>query len=97
MTSEDDLHKPFLAEVDKLYSDLGHGVLGILPAEITDEAGAGATEIIDSLIQVNLNMRNEFRKQKNWAMADQIRDQLQEAGIVLKDRPDGSTDWKIEK
>lgn len=30
---------------------------------------------------------------KQWAMADAIRDELAEAGIIIKDTPQGTT-WK---
>jgi cysteinyl-tRNA synthetase len=36
-------------------------------------------------------MRNEARSQKNFALSDQIRDQLSEIGIQLKDGKDGTT------
>jgi hypothetical protein len=31
------------------------------------------------------------RKNKNWALADQIRDDLKNEGIILEDAPDGTT------
>jgi cysteinyl-tRNA synthetase len=37
--------------------------------------------------------RNEARKSKNFARADEIRDYLKEKGVVLEDGPDG-TRWK---
>jgi len=38
--------------------------------------------------------RNEARRQKNWARADEIREQLAESGVILEDRPDGTTRWR---
>ena len=38
--------------------------------------------------------RVEARKSKDFDTADRIRDELKEAGILLEDKPDGSTDWK---
>ncbi|HTN43660.1 MAG TPA: cysteine--tRNA ligase [Nitrospiria bacterium] len=35
--------------------------------------------------------REEARKKKNWAEADRIRDELARKGVVLEDRPDGTT------
>ncbi len=34
------------------------------------------------------------RKAKNWAESDRIRDELKAQGIILEDRPDGTTDWR---
>jgi len=35
--------------------------------------------------------RNEARRQQDWARADAVRKQLSDAGIILEDRPDGTT------
>ncbi len=40
-----------------------------------------------------INKREEYRKQKNWAKADQMRDKLLEKGIVLLDTAQGVV-WK---
>ena len=47
---------------------------------------------IESLIE----QRKQARKNRDFAMADQIRDQLIEMKIVLKDKPDGTTTWCVE-
>ena len=52
-------------------------------------AGEGDAEI-DALIQA----RVDAKKAKNWVAADEIRDILKAQGIVLEDKPDGSTDWR---
>ncbi len=96
LASGEPLQKSFLEEINEVFVQLGHDVLGIVPKEAAQADAAGASDIIEKLVRVNLELRNEFRNQKNWKMADQIRDELKEAGITLKDRPDGSTDWKIE-
>jgi cysteinyl-tRNA synthetase len=38
--------------------------------------------------------RNAARKTKNFSEADRIRDELKEQGVILEDRPDGTTDWR---
>lgn len=52
---------------------------------ITDKS-ANAKEIMSKIIEV----RNEARAQKNWAVADQIRNSLDKINIVLKDTKDGT-------
>ena len=49
------------------------------------------TEEIDRLVKE----RTEARKNKDFARADAIRDQLAEMNIVLEDGPDGTV-WKVE-
>ncbi|MBR6014648.1 MAG: class I tRNA ligase family protein, partial [Firmicutes bacterium] len=57
-------------------------VLGILQDKEDDEA-------IDPEIQALIDERQEARKAKNFARADEIRDILKEKGITLKDTPQG--------
>lgn len=61
--------------------DEWNGVLGLLepPEELLPDAD------IDSLIAE----RQQARKDKNWARADEIRDELAQQGIVLEDTPQG--------
>ena len=57
------------------------GVLGILRKE--EEEG------VDAELQALIDKRAEARKNKDWATADAIRDQLAAMGITLKDTPQG--------
>ncbi len=51
--------------------------------------------IAEDLINLMIEYRLQFRKEKNWKMSDQIRDDLKKLGIILKDTVDG-TDWELE-
>ncbi len=42
-------------------------------------------------IQKLVAEREAARREKNWARSDEIRDQLAQAGVIVEDRPDGST------
>ncbi|MBD5588796.1 cysteine--tRNA ligase [Clostridium botulinum] len=59
--------------------------LGILQ----ESTKASLEEEIEKLIEE----RQKARKEKNWALADKIRDNLKERGIVLEDTPQGVR-WK---
>lgn len=48
-----------------------------------------AHHALDTLVQAELNRRATARAEKNWALADEVRDRLAEAGIVVTDTPDG--------
>ena len=54
--------------------------------------GAGAEEY-EQLMQVILNVRQNAREQKLWDLADAIRDELGNIGIVIEDSPQGAR-WK---
>ena len=51
-------------------------------------------ECTDEWIQEQIRQRTEARARKDFAAADQIREALEAKGILLEDRPDGSTRWK---
>ena len=49
--------------------------------------------LVDSLMKIILELRQEARAAKNWSAADKIRDELKAAGIVVEDTPQGAI-WK---
>lgn len=48
----------------------------------------------DAAIQALIDARAAAKAAKNWPEADRIRDELKAQGILLEDRPDGTTDWR---
>jgi cysteinyl-tRNA synthetase len=55
-----------------------------------------AQDTIDGLMKIVLEVRNRARKDKNWPVADLIRNELSGLEIKVEDTPDG-TDWYYEK
>lgn len=53
----------------------------------------GKKELLDDEIEALIAERNEARKNKDFGRSDEIRDQLQEMGIILEDTAQG-TRWK---
>ena len=70
----------------KLYDELCD-VLGILYNR--------KENTLDDDIEALVQQRQDARKNKDWATADRIRDELKEKGIILKDTPQGVT-WTKE-
>ncbi|MBU2570589.1 MAG: cysteine--tRNA ligase [Gammaproteobacteria bacterium] len=75
------------------------GVLGILQddaerflKEGDNQTEGLTTEQIETLIQARI----DAKKNKNWAEADKIRDQLKQQGVILEDVPGGGTNWRRE-
>jgi cysteinyl-tRNA synthetase len=52
------------------------------------------SDVDEELVNQLINERNEVRKNKNWARADEIRKQLSEMNIELIDTKEGTT-WKL--
>lgn len=65
-----------------------YDILGLKNDKI--EAGAG-TDKLSGAVQLLIKLRQEARVNKDFALSDQIRDELAEAGIQLKDGKDGTT------
>ena len=51
-------------------------------------------EILSCLIEQMIEERQQARKSNNWELADRIRSNLAESGIMIEDTPSG-TRWKI--
>jgi cysteinyl-tRNA synthetase len=54
----------------------------------------GPVPLTDAEIERLLAERNEARRAKNFARADEIRATLAARGITIEDRPDGTSRWK---
>lgn len=72
--------KAFAEEALKRIHELTD-VLGILQKDEEDAIGEDIQKLVEE--------RQQARKEKNWARADEIRDYLAEKGYVLKDTPQG--------
>jgi cysteinyl-tRNA synthetase len=60
---------------------------GILPA-------TGQLVLTGQEIEARLSERIEARKRKDFAKADEIRKSLAAQGIIIEDKPDGTSRWK---
>jgi len=63
-------------------------VLGLLGTKGAD------TEVVDGLIRLLANIRQEARTKKDYQTSDKIRDRLKEAGIILEDSV-GGFKWRF--
>jgi cysteinyl-tRNA synthetase len=71
-------------------------VLGLLQQQpaVYLKRGVGRAALTDPAIENLLDARRVARAAKNFAESDRIRDLLTAAGIVLEDKPGGSTGWR---
>ena len=65
--------------------------------KVTLSLGTGAVRnsTLEQLPRAFIELRDEARKSKNFALADDIRKRLDEIGIILEDTPDG-TKWRFK-
>jgi cysteinyl-tRNA synthetase len=102
---EDDFNTPMAfavlhdlrGEVNRSQSMASAGLLKALGATIglLQHDAASFVQGAQSLnVDALITERNTAKKEKNFARADEIRKQLDAAGIVLEDKPGGMTEWR---
>ena len=77
----------------QVLSETAGAVLGLL--KIDSGAAGHSGERFDEVMTVMLKLRQDLRTEKNFALSDKIRDELQKIGITIKDTPQGAT-WSAE-
>ena len=65
--------------------------LSLVDATLAASDSLAAKAFIDLLISV----RTELRQEKQWALADKVRDGLASLSVLMEDTPEGTT-WRIE-
>lgn len=80
-------------DLEKLKTAIHAFVFDVLGLKAEEENQENLNKL-DGTIQLLIKMRNQARLEKNWALSDQIRDELLELGIQLKDGKDG-TDYNL--
>lgn len=75
-------------EVITLFTSLFEELMGVLGLTIESQ-----TEMHDEEIDALMQKRIEARKNRDFALADQIRDQLKDMNIIIEDTPQGPR-WK---
>jgi cysteinyl-tRNA synthetase len=67
------------------------GTIGLLQNDPAVFLQGGAVTLD---VQALIDERATAKKNKNYARADEIRKQLEDAGIILEDKPGGTTEWR---
>ena len=81
-----------LESISKTMHLFTEDLLGLTNA--TTGASSEKDKALDKVMQMVLEMRAKAKEEKDWATSDKIRDELQEAGIIVKDTPDGAI-WEL--
>jgi cysteinyl-tRNA synthetase len=87
----DKLNSSDLESLKDLFNTFVFNILGL-----KDETAAGTDEkLTGDLMKIIIDLRQNARNNKEWALSDQIRDELKKAGIILNDLKDGA-EWERE-
>ena len=79
-----------IMRVSEIFTDMA-SMIGIF--ENVEEENNFDSELTEKLMDIIISIRQDARQNKNWAVADKIRDDLKAAGIILEDTPQG-VQWK---
>jgi cysteinyl-tRNA synthetase len=81
-----DLGGEYAAQLLQVITDLAPSDRNLLPEGLPTESRA--------LLNMLLQARETARKQKNYGLADRLRDELREIGILIEDTPRGAR-WRL--
>ena len=84
------LNSEDLNRLKKLFDIFINEILGLKEQENTT-----SNDVSDDIMQVIFSLRNNAKKNKDFATADFIRDELEKKGIQIKDSREGSS-WSLE-
>jgi len=76
------------ADLQVLKDSMQAFIFDVLGIENTESQIGG--DKLDGVVEMLIGMRNDARANKDWALSDKIRDELQDLGIQLKDGADGT-------
>ena len=68
-------------------------ILGVFRQPVESATSESGDELVGGLMELVISLRSSLRAEKNWPLADQIRDSLSELNLTLEDGPDG-TIWR---
>lgn len=77
----------FMQDKLKIYLE---DILGLKLETLAEE------DKLNAVMEVLITLRKDARGKKDWATSDKIRNQLAEAGVLLKDEKDGAMSWSFK-
>lgn len=78
-------------DIQTLQHSLDAFVLDVMGLNPVAEVAQQDTQLLDGVMQMLIKIREQARLDKNWALSDQVRDELNAIGIQLKDGKDGTS------
>jgi cysteinyl-tRNA synthetase len=83
-----------VAALAEVFHTFAFEILGL--SEEKDGSNKAREEAFGKVVDIVLEQRQQAKAEKNWALSDQIRDNLSALGFEVKDTKDGFT-WSLNK
>ena len=80
----------------KQAKNLLNDILEVLGINFETEKKVQSNDKFEQLIDYILDIREQARENKNYELADEIRDNLKDMGIDIKDAPHG-VEWELKE
>ena len=90
--SEQNIDYGVLQKMELIFSIFGSDILGIIPRSFANTCANNEKQIAP-LVKLIIDTREKLRLMKNWELSDDLRNRLNDIGIIIEDTPDGTT-WK---
>lgn len=89
ITEHEEINVNFFIQVKTILKEFAHEIFGIIDLSMPMESTVKSLD--NDLIELLLKVRASLKKEKQFALADQIRDELAKMGVNLKDTKTGVT------
>lgn len=83
------------ADKELLTKEMNAFVFNVIGLKMEEEGAEENGQMDNELMELLLDLRQKAKAEKNFATADEIRQRLQEMGIVIKDSKEGSSWEKV--
>ncbi len=95
IAENENISSKFFLEVKEFLQNTAEGVLGILDSSKT--VSSPDDSLTEDLINLLIRLRTDAKKDKNFALSDKIRDELNKVGIILQDSKEGTSYKRTKK
>ncbi|PKL82165.1 MAG: cysteine--tRNA ligase [Ignavibacteriae bacterium HGW-Ignavibacteriae-3] len=89
IAENENINVSFFHNVKNIITELASEILGIIDLSEQEKESSAALE--NELIELLITIRDKLKKEKQFALSDQIRDSLSKLGVTLKDTKSGVT------
>ncbi len=89
IAENENISKEFYIKAKEFLTKTADGVLGIV--DLSNQSKGADQSLENELIELLIQLRTDAKKEKNYALSDKIRNDLNALGIILQDSKDKTT------